>query len=166
MDRDSVLDRMREMLCEGSCMARIVRFANSRAEVQETPRALLMQAFCISVQDAKVVGEWLLDGTSGVSDRQLNELMLPAIVSSRDKWLPGRYRKCWLVDIELCDDPGYELTRPSHISEEGWRALGTPDKEEISCIVNSWQKSTFRTAILSALAEQLDASARSKYSSE
>jgi hypothetical protein len=91
MDSDGVLDRMREMLCEGSCMARIVRFATSCAEVQETARTLLMQAFCISVSDAKVV---LPDGTGGVSDRQLNEYLLPAIVSSRDKWLPARYRIC------------------------------------------------------------------------
>ena len=163
---ESFLIEVRRMVCSGMTVPGIARAVKKRLmdstasgdyEIAEHPTHALKDvfrlAFFLSISDVGILLPWDLDGE--IDDVRLNQLLVPAIILTREQWIDGLESSQWIRDVplELWDQAIFE--RPRSIPEHTWEILNDDSRTSLRCLYNSARGSAFACACLAAQVQQL-----------
>jgi hypothetical protein len=86
----NLVQRMRRMARDGLAPSLILRqLHSSLPECNRTKFSLIeyfKDAFCLALRDATPIGGWEAEGSGEISDKRLDELLMPAVIENRGKW--------------------------------------------------------------------------------
>jgi hypothetical protein len=85
--RDNILSEMRDMVDGGTDVRGLTELLQQRLELKPDSvipvMAYFCRAFCLPLYDILPIREWL----GSDDDREINELIMPKILSAKSKWI-------------------------------------------------------------------------------